>query len=131
MRGRQGSALVMVLVAMVAVGLCLTLTHRMALDLLRRGRSAMAILRAREAAASGLESYAVLGMSTGVLPGGAWWVVSRPTQQGERSTIRAHGFSGGAPPATHELVASLSTGESRPGGAGLLDRPVPRITVRR
>lgn len=73
------------LAAIVVVGMSLSVGHRLALITLRLGKAALATARAREAASTGLAlGWAGAGLS-GVLPGGAGWlVVDDTTASGER-----------------------------------------------
>lgn len=76
---QRGSALLVVLVALVAVGASLVRAHHAALETRRRAGAALAALRAREAAASGLVAALHGGALTGILAGGAEWRVTPDT----------------------------------------------------
>jgi len=68
-----------VLVAMAAVGVGLVRAHHAALETVRRAGAALAAVRAREAAASGLVAALHGGGMTGSLPGGAEWRITPDT----------------------------------------------------
>jgi len=64
---------------MVAVGVGLVRAHHAALETVRRAGAALAAVRAREAAASGLVAALHGGVMAGTLPGGAEWRITPDT----------------------------------------------------
>jgi len=76
---RNGSALVISLVALVSAALAAVLLHLLAVDQLHMARVSLASARAREAAATGLH-FGTAGLGAmGTLPGGASWQVVADT----------------------------------------------------
>lgn len=120
--GEEGSALLLVLVVVVVVTLSGALAHRAALDTLRQARTSLAVLRAREAASSGLTTALTGGTMAGSLPGGTSWIVAMDTTPSGDRILRSIGISSAPYPATSEALALVdSTG--KPLG--------PSVTVRR
>jgi hypothetical protein len=111
--GERGGALLIVLVVVVIVTLSGALAHRRALDTLREGRTALAVLKAREAAESGLTRAANGGPLAGSLPGGTTWIVTVDTTPSGDRILRSVGSSSVPYPATSEALALVdSAGKS-------------------
>ena len=109
----RGSALLLVLVVVVIVTLTGALAHRRALDTLREGRTALAVLRASEAARSGLTRATTGGPLAGSLPGGTSWVVTVDTTPSGDRILRSVGTSSAPYPALSEALTLVdSTGRS-------------------
>lgn len=107
----RGSALLLVLVVVVIVTLSGALAHRRALDTLREGRTALAVLKAREAAESGLTRATTGGPLAGALPGGTTWIVTVDTTPSGDRILRSVGTSSAPYPATSEALTLVdSTG---------------------
>ncbi len=105
---RRGAALLLALVAVIGVGLAATRTHRLAMDLRRAGRAALATARAREAAAGGIAMVAAGGGLSGSLPGSAQWsVVDDTTASGER-ILWSQGGTTQPSPAVLEAAALMA-----------------------
>ena len=111
--GERGGALLLVLVVVVVVTLSGALAHRRALDTLREGRTALAVLRAREAAESGLTRAATGGPLAGSLPGGTTWIVTVDTTPSGDRILRSVGTASAPYSASSEALALVdSTGRS-------------------
>lgn len=117
-----GAALPLVLAAVVILTLTVVLVHRAALDVLRQGRTALAVARAREAAGAGLVTARLGGPLAGAVAGGAGWVVTVELVPTGDRVLRSTGTAQAPFAASADIVAVLdSTG-----------RPVHRwMTMRR
>lgn len=111
--GERGAALLLVLVVVVVVTLSGALAHRRALDTLREGSTALAVLRASEAARSGLTRATTGGPLAGSLPGGTSWVVTVDTTPSGDRIVRSVGTSSTPYRASSEALTLVdSTGKS-------------------
>lgn len=109
---RRGAALVLALAATVVLALGAVTTHRLALHALSSGRSALASARAREAAASGIAVAVGGGPAAGFLPGGAGWVVYQDTTLTGWLILTSHGSTTLPGPASLEVLATATLGDS-------------------
>ena len=127
---RQGSALLITLVALVSAALALTIFHHHAVGLLQTARASLAASRAREAAGAGLASTAAGGALTGSLPGGALWVVSIDTMVPGMHLLRSTGRSTIPSVAMLEVAAILDATATSQGGGAWPTSPSGWVVIR-
>lgn len=103
---RRGAALLLVLVVVLVVTFAAALAYRGAIAVRRQGDTALAVWRAREAAAAGLATaLAGAPTPTGLLPGNASWQISvESTATGDR-LFRSTGRAAPPFPAVAETMA--------------------------
>lgn len=126
---RDGSALVITLVALVAAALSGVLLHLLATEQLRQARVALASARAREAAAVGLALGQVGLGPAGSLPGGASWLVIRDSIAPGRVILWSTGLAT-RPAARLEVGAIVPVPDTTLSGSTRMPLPPSWIVMR-